>query len=142
MSAVQQDWLLNLSWKKQTVVMTALRSPDTITTLGLKKITIWIRSTVLNNADPLTGFMHSELRELPLFDQIDREWERLPVHTAHHIMLAMQVIAYDHPDRSIAEVAGHFYDEAVYAQHLNPERYEQYNARYTDNPERIEVGTS
>lgn len=139
---MQHEWVSELSWKKQTVLFGAIRAPDVVSTLKLKQVTTWLRTVVLRNADPMTGFMHAALLELPLFEQIDREWERLPVHSAHHIMLAMQVIAIEHPNAEIGRDANKFYVAAVDAQHLNAETYAQYEARYADAPERIETGTS
>lgn len=139
---VLQDWVTELSWKKQTVLLGAIRSPDTLTTLKIKQLTIWIRSHVLNNADPMTGFMHAALQELPLFEHIDREFERLPLHAAHHIILAMQVIGNEHPDPGTSQDALKFYIDAVYAQHLNAESLSQYEARYQDNIDRVKTGTS
>jgi hypothetical protein len=120
----------------------AIRAPDNIHTLKIKQVTVWIRNHLLNNVDPMTGFMHGALGELPLFEHMDREFERLPLHAAHHIILAMQVIAFEHPDEIVARNAEKFYRDAVDAQHLNPETREQYEARYQDSPDRIEVGLS
>lgn len=143
LTPVLQEWVQRLSWKKQTVLLGAIRSPDTLTTLKLKQITIWIRTKILNNADPMTGFMHGSLNELPLFEQVDREFERLPLHAAHHILLAMQVIGIEHPDTGgIGATARGFYSDAIFAQHLNPESPTQYEARYKDSPDRVLEGTS
>lgn len=142
MTSVLQEWLEQLSWKKQTVVLTALRSPDSIHTLKLKQVTIWIRIHILKNADPMTGFMHNTLQSLPLFESLDREFERLPLHTAHHIMLALEVIGFDHPTEEIRTVAWKFYSDSVRAQHLNPEIRDQYEARYLDAPVRLQEAYS
>lgn len=142
MTCVLQDWVIGLSLKKQTVMLGAIRSPDTIFTLNLKKVTVWQRAAILRDADPMTGFMHAALRQLPLFEQLDREFERLPLHAAHHILLAMEVIGFEHPDREISTTAWSFYADAIEAQHLNVENRMQYEARYTDNPARTEVGVS
>lgn len=139
---VLQDWVCGLSWKKQTVLLGALRAPDVLTTLEIKRITVWIRCNVLNNADPMTGFMHAALEGLPLFEHIDREFERLPLHCAHHIILAMQVIWNEHPDQEIVSAAGKFYGDAIDAQHLNRETRNQYEDRYRDRPNRVAEGTS
>lgn len=132
-----------MSWKKQTVLLGALRAPDDLHSLKVKQIVIWIRSVVLNDADPMTGFMHKALGNgLPLFEHIDREFERLPLHAAHHIILALEVIAFEHPESDIAEEAATFYYDAVNAQHLNPERRTQYEQRMADNPARVEKSLS
>jgi hypothetical protein len=95
--SVLQDWVSSLSLKKQTVMLGAIRSCDTVSTLKIKQVTTWIRTKLLRNADPMTGFMHAALDDLPLFEQIDREFERLPLHFAHHLILALQVIGYRTP---------------------------------------------
>lgn len=140
--SVLQDWIINLSFKKQTVLLGAIRSPDNLTTLKIKSITTWIRRVVLKNADPMTGFMHGSLNSLPLFEHIDREFERLPLHAAHHLILAMEVIGFEHPNQEIRETAWKFYQDAVDAQHLNPETRDQYESRYKDNISRLEESYS
>lgn len=140
--SVLQPWVEELSLKKQTVLIGATRAPDVLTTLKLKQITVWIRAVILRDADPMTGFMHKALRELPLFEQVDREFERLPLHVAHHILLAMQVIAFEHTNPEQSRAAWNFYLQAVEAQHLLPEPHSMYEARMTDNVERVETGTS
>lgn len=140
---VLQDWVCRISWKKQTVLLSALRSPDTLTALSFKAITIWLRVHILRNADPQTGFMHGNLQVLPLFEHIDREFERLPLHMAHHIILAMEVIHFEHPDGAgVGATAWKFYSDAVDAQHLNPETRDQYESRYRDNSTRLQDGLS
>lgn len=125
------------------MLLGALRAPDNLHSLKVKQVVIWIRSVVLNDADPMTGFMHKALGNgLPLFEHIDREFERLPLHAAHHIILALEVIAFEHPISDIAGEASTFYYDAINAQHLNPERRTQYEQRMTDNPVRVETGLS
>lgn len=142
MPSALQPWVLELSLKKQTVLMGAIRSPDSVHTLEVKRIVVWIRRQVLVNADPMTGFQHAALGGLPLFEQVDREFERLPLHAAHHILLAMQVIGMDHPQYDPRSTAWSWYGEAVAAQHLNLETRDQYEARMRDNPARVEEAYS
>lgn len=124
------------------MLLGAIRSPDALTTLKIKGITIWVRRHVLGNADPMTGFMHTALSSLPLFEHVDREFERLPLHTAHHILLAMEVIGIEHPKQAVRETAWKFYTDAINAQHLNPETHDQYEARYFDRLNRVEEDLS
>jgi len=118
-NSVLKAWVCSLSWKKQTVLIGAIRSPDTLTPLKLKQATIWIRQHIL-----------------------DREFERLPLHAAHHILLAFEVIGFEHPDTDVARTAMKFYLDGVDAQHLNPETKDQYESRYMDASERVKLGTS
>jgi hypothetical protein len=142
MTSVLQDWVGELSFKKQTVLLGAIRSPDTLFTLQLKSVVIWTRTKILQNADPMTGFMHTALDSLPLFEHLDREFERLPLHAAHHMLLALQVIGFEHPDTDIRMTGWKFYSDAVDAQHLNPETRDQYESRYRDNLSRVAEGLS
>ncbi len=137
-SSVIQDWACGISFKKQTVMIGAVRAPDTVFTLRLKQIVIWIRATFLKDADPMTGFMHKALQKMPLFEHVDREWERLPLHAAHHLLLALQVIGWEHPTQDIRNTAITFYNEAVYAEHLNIETKIQYEDHYKDNMTRLD----
>lgn len=143
MPSVLQDWVEKLSWKKQTVLLVALRAPDTLTTQRIRQIVVWLRAVILCDADPTTGFMDRALQQgLPSLDHIDREFERLSLHAAHHIILSMQVIGNEHPAEHIATTARKFYENAVDAQHLNSELRGQYEERMADNIDRIEIGTN
>ena len=133
-NAVLQAWVCGLSWKKQTVLLGAIRSPDVPFSVDFKSVTTWLRSNILENADPVTAFMRTPL--LPRFDHVEREFERLPLHSAHHILLAMQVIAFEHPNKLVCYTAEEWCRTAILYQHLNPETRMQYEARYTDAPDR------
>ena len=133
-NAVLQEWVCQLSWKKQTVMLGTIRSPDVPFSVEFKSITTWLRANILENADPVTAFMRSPL--LPRFDHVEREFERLPLHSAHHILLAMQTISFEHPDQLVRYVAEEWHRTAVLYQHMNPETRAQYEARYTDAPDR------
>jgi hypothetical protein len=137
MSSALQDWVTELSLKKQSVMLGALRSPDVLVSLGFRQVTVWLRTQVLKNADPESGFMHKGKEKLPLFSAINREFEQLPLQSARHILLAMQVIALEHPGSAVKGAAFKFYTDAVEAQHLNVERREQYEARYLDKARKV-----
>ena len=107
--------------------MECIRAPDTIISLRLKQITTFIRSVVLKNADPTTDFMLDA--ELPGYAEIVREFERLPLHMAHHILMTLEVIGYDHPNDEIRKISWEFYQDAIHSQHLNVETKEEYEKR-------------
>ena len=126
--AVLQAWVCDLEWKKQTVLIGAIRAPDLPISARFKQVSTWLRSQILENADPTTGFMRDAL--LPDFDDVEKEFERLPLHCGHHILLAMQVIAFEHPDRGVRWAARDWYFQALRLQHVNPENLGQYEERY------------
>lgn len=121
------DWVLGLSWKKQTVLMEMLRAPDYPISPEVKQIITFIRASILHDADSSTAFMLDA--KLPSFSKIEKVFERLPQHCTHHILMTLQVIAYDHPSSAISYPALEFYRNAVYASHLNIETGEEYNER-------------
>jgi len=123
-------WVLRLPWKKQTVLMEMLRAPDAPISLRFKQIITFLRSIILHNADRTTGFMLDA--ELPDFAGIQREFERLPQHCTHHVIMTLQVVTYDYPDEEVRRKAFEFYKDAVHAQHLNIETKEEYNIRLSD----------
>jgi hypothetical protein len=135
MSSVLQEWVNDLSMKKQTVMLGALRTPDTLISLQFREVIVWLRTRVLQNADSESGFMHAGEEKLPNFKSIEREFEQLPLQAARHILLAMQVIAQEHPNTEVGGVAWKFYTDGVQAQHLNVEGQDQYEARYADRKE-------
>jgi len=127
-SSVLQEWVCTLSWKKQTVLIGAIRAPDLPISARFKQISTWLRSQILENADPTTGFMRDAL--LPEGGEIEKEFERLPLHCGHHILLAMQVIAFEHPDLGVGREAGNWFTRLIHLQHVNQETKGQYEARY------------
>jgi hypothetical protein len=128
-SAVLQEWVCTLSWKKQTVLIGAIRAPDLPISTRFKQVCTWLRSQILENADPTTGFMRDAL--LPGHDgEIAKEFERLPLHCGHHLLLAMQVLSIDHPDKETRIKAWGWFARSLSLQHVNPETLDQYEARY------------
>lgn len=127
---VVQEWLYPLSWKKQTVALECLRAPDTACPPMIRQMFRWMRGAVLHNADPTTRFMAEQ--KLPEFDDVERDFERLPLHCAHHVLMTLQIIAYEHPERWVKGAAYRFYLAAVTAQHLAIETKATYEQRYLD----------
>ncbi len=122
-----KEWVLGMSFKKQTVLMECIRAPDNYISPRFKQITTFIRAGVLKNADTTTDFMKDA--ELPDYAGIEREFERLPLHMAHHILMTLEVMAYGHPDQEIRKMCWQFYEDSVHSQHLNIETKEEYEKR-------------
>ena len=138
MGSVLQEWVSDLALKKQTVMLGALRTPDALISLEFREVIVWMRTRILQNADEKSGFMHAGEERLPNFRSIEREFEQLPLQAARHILLAMQVIAQEHPIAEVGGVAWKFYMDGVQAQHLNMETQDQYEARYADKREAVD----
>lgn len=135
--AVQQEWVLELPLKMQTVLLANIRGVDSQWMPGLKTIGRWYRSVILNNGNKTTDpsdFMKPGA--LPTFDEPEllREVEYVPVHFFHHLILGMEIIAYKHPDGPTRRIAEYYYLGMVGLLHMNPETEPQLNWRLEDDP--------
>lgn len=134
-TCVLQEWVQALSWKKQTVLMECIRAPDVPASKELRMIFRYFRSVILKDADPTSDFMKGAF--LPQYDVIMREFERLPLHCAHHVLMALEVIGYDHPDENKQSECWMFYCDAVKEQHFEIEGRVKYNSRM-ESKEKVE----
>lgn len=134
-SSVLQSWVTeNCSWKEQTVLLCALRGPDAGGTPKVKAWVRFIRATVLQNAAPHKTFMRKEsitsIQEIA--DNEPLTFDMLPVHYLGHLMHALQVTGYRHPDKSVQATALYAYEEFCEYLHVNPESHEQMTLRLKD----------
>ena len=127
---VLQDWMGELSWKKQSVILSSLRGPDNIRPPLTKKVNRRLRQITQNNADSSTEYMQHV--DLPSVEDLCGELEYTTVHYFCHLMHAMGIIGYGHPDDEIKIKANNYYLGLVRALHLNPETEEQLNKRLED----------
>jgi hypothetical protein len=67
------------------------------------------------------------------------EFGHLPQHWYSHVMHALEIISYKHPDVGIAQITRQLYEMMVHSMHLNIETEEQLDTRLTED--RIVKGT-
>lgn len=131
---VVQDWLARCSWKEQTVLLCGLRGPDAGANKTLKAWTRWLRSVVCKNADNSDRFMQPE--PVKLFTTIDKEdanlLNNLPLHYVTHLLHAVEVVAYRHPDHMVSAQAITMYDDGCMFLHLSPEPKHAMTIRLAD----------
>lgn len=129
---VLQKWMGGIPFKQQSVLLSSLRGPDNACFNNIKKITKWIRATIQKNADPSNkGYMRSE--GLPLVEEIEKELEYCTVHYAVHLMSALEIIGYQHPDKKVASIANSYYNNLVSQIFcMQPETRKQLNCRLED----------
>lgn len=129
---VLQKWMGEIPLKQQSVLLSSLRGPDNTCSNNIKKITKWIRATIQKNADPTNkGYMHPD--DLPLIGEIEKELEYCTVHYAVHLMSALEIIGYQHPDKKIASIANSYYNNLVsQIFYMQPETRKQLNCRLED----------
>lgn len=130
---VTQPWTWQLSWKEQTVLLSALRGCDNIGKHDVsKKIVRKIRKTVLQNAGTEQAeFMSADITEKEVYD-FSKNIDAYPVHFLLHLIHASEVIGYCHPDMKIKTFFQNFYDTMVNAFHMKPETEAEMHKRLED----------
>lgn len=125
------DWMAELGWKQQSVILSALRGPDNHHSPNIKKLSRWIRSVTQNNADPSHSYMKSI--DLPSLKDFEDEFYFASTHYSLHLLFALEIIGFKHPDPVIAKIAMDYYlalVEDVY--HLKPESMADLDDRLQD----------
>lgn len=132
MATVTQDWLESLSFKQQTVLLTALRGCDGISKEDCtKKLVRDLRRVILKDAAPTAGQFMSVCKltdVLPLVDNMDM----YPMHWLMHYIHAVEIVGYNHPDFGIKNKYHNMYLSLVDGLHLQPETKEQNDTRLKD----------
>lgn len=136
MSSVLQEWVQALTWKMQSVLIAAMRGPDDVKSVEIKKLSRWLRITCQENADPshtfMEGGMEPDVDSQALFDELEyRSW-----HYFSHLLYALEIVAYRGPDRSARAFAFHWYLSIVHdVMHLELERADRMDKRLQDKVE-------
>lgn len=135
-SSVMQDWLTEegLSWKQQTVLLSAIRGCDGKSKEDPSKyVSKFMRSLVLNNAaTENTKFMRVNMGMITKFIE---DVDQYPIHFVTHQMHAYEIVGYFHPDESVRKVCFGVYECMVRALHLNIESKKENRIRLADGKE-------
>ncbi|MEL6218302.1 MAG: hypothetical protein AAFR79_07525 [Pseudomonadota bacterium] len=152
---VTQEWTHSLTCMQQTVLLTAIRGPDGVAKYHPCKYLIrWYRRCVLlgaldhnvfeNPHDPRGGsftgpsyqrMLDHDWRE-PMNDVVDqylKSLDELPHHFQLHLMHAVEIVGYKHPDPKIREWWHWLYLVLVKDMHLSPETEEDLDFRLGDS---------
>lgn len=144
--SVLQEWVKELTFMQQSVLITATRGPDGIQKDHISKMLLrWLRRCYLYSAfekcvlsdpyDPRGGSFTGPCR-LQLDEAVDvylRSVDEIPHHFQLHLMHAAEIMGYKHPDSVIRYFWNNFYLRIVKDAHLNPETKEQMDRRLSDN---------
>lgn len=136
---VLHDWVCQLTFQMQALLLTAMRGPDENNKYNAAKAIIrYLRGIVIkpaggwnwkNNNDFMWG-------EYEYFDTHAKSfWEdhdEYPHHFIMHLIHCAEVAAYKHPDSFIAQYWVDFYLNACKSFHMNPETEKQMDARLND----------
>jgi hypothetical protein len=128
MPSVLQSWVENLGLRHQGTLLTAVRGCDTAMKNEPSKLFVrCFRATILNphcgDAKKAQTFIEAvEPLEVRMhFDDFRRTSEQYPAHYLGHLLHAIQIVGYKHPDCEVRALWESFYRRMVQAQHLNPE---------------------
>lgn len=150
MSSVLQPWVESLSFMQQSVLLTAVRGPDTIgKNHPVKVLCRWYRRCVLYSAfdkrvlrtphEPGGGSFTGALTEkCNIADYIKiylSHVDELPHHFQLHFMHAAEILGYRHPDPDIQQFWYRFYSAVVNDMHLKIEPPSQMEIRLGDSEE-------
>ncbi len=144
MSSSLRKWAEDLPWMMQGVLFGAVRNcdgHDAKPANPVKVITRGIRCAFIKSAQSSGSFNARR----PTLEQIktatveflDSSVNNMPVHFVQHLMMAVQVIAYSHPDSKVREAWLYVYLKIVKHFHLEPESIGKYNHRLGDDLEQV-----
>lgn len=137
MSSVLQPWVEALSWKMQTVLIQSLRAPDSHFCPTVKKVSRWLRSKVLQNADVKHTFMKSN-KQLPDNKSLEDELGYCTLHYATHLVYGLEIVAYFHGATEVRAKAMELYEDLVTdTLHLAVESREHCEMRLADSDQAV-----
>lgn len=164
MSSVLQSWVQELSFMQQTVLLTAIRGPDGVAKYSKSKMILrWFRRCTLLSAfdgraltkpyerggGSFTGPSYEPISE-NIAEMLGHDWraamddivseylrevDMLPHHFQMHLMHAIEIIGYKHPDEVIRAWWHKTYLRLAHDFHLWPETEEQLDERLGDSRE-------
>lgn len=134
---VVRPWLCDLTYKQQTVLLSAIRGCDGAGKEDLsKKFVRAYRSVLLFNAAPGAGqFMHPSI-QVEDIEKFLNSLDHYPMHWLMHFTHAVEIVGYNHPQKDIRNWWYNLYLGIVSALHLLPESFSENNARLQDGTSR------
>ena len=145
MSSVVKGWISKLSWKQQTVLLSALRGCDGKSKEDISKpITRFYRHLILENADNDSGFMTGNIDEFKniiyssffntnSFNKLFKDIDCYPMHFIFHLFHAIEIIGYKCPNVEIKNYCFEIYKLFCETIHCNIESERQMDERLADN---------
>lgn len=131
MSSVLQDWVAEMPWKCQSILLSGLRGTDDGAPPAIKAVSRWMRALAQHNADPDKGYMRPD--GLPSREQLCEELEYRTCHFVHHFADALRCVSIWHPDVTAQETAWkyhYFIAEELF--HFRPETVQEFVLRHRD----------
>lgn len=137
---VLKDWVLDLPYRMQSVLISSLRGCDIARKDDHSKfITRALRSLLLHNADPTNTFIvGAGIPDAEHVRQFLWDLDSYPMHFVAHTMHAAEIVGYKYSEpkdplafknENVKEWWLKFYRDLVKALHLNPETEKQLDVR-------------
>jgi hypothetical protein len=137
MKSVLQNWVMELPLREQGTLLTAVRGCDLAPKLPLdsfaRQLTGWLRWTFLNPADIREVGIKGAFFQSEIPSGKQSELGHYPFHWVSHIMHALEVVAYRHPDNRTRYAALNLYSSFCHSFHLYPETREQMINRLSED---------
>jgi len=130
-TSVLQDWLVKIPIRMQSTLLLGLRGPDTHRAPGIKAILRWLRGLAFKpgNPDNVKEFMGEMPPRIVEKDSTAKELEFCSQHFYSHMMHALEVIAFRHPEPDIALRATGLFVDMCSLFHLHIESKELFEQR-------------
>lgn len=128
---VFKPWVLKMTWKAQSALMTSIRGCDTHDAPITRNIVRWMRNLTMYDADVKGTFVKYDEEAHPV-SKLKRELEYMTVHYVMHLIHGLQVIAIFHDDAWQKSEARREYKRICDMFHLEPEKDEDCKKRLTD----------
>lgn len=137
--SVLHDWVHDLKFQTQALLLTAMRGPDENNKYNSAKALIrYLRGVVIKPAGDWHNLNENDFMwgQYERFDDFAgnfwQDHDEYPHHFIMHLVHCAEVVGYHHPDRNIANAWYSFYMNACKAFHMNPETKEEMDARLND----------
>lgn len=150
MPCVLQDWVCDLSYMQQSVLLTAVRGCDGLPKYHVSKYLLrWLRRCIMLSAftkrvmtDPyepdggnFTGVVPKDMTLQEMFKKYLASVDEVPHHFHMHVIHAAEILAYKHPETATSNDWYRFYGNACADLHMEPESEEAMDKRLGDSRE-------
>jgi hypothetical protein len=137
--SVLHDWVHELPFQQQALLMTAMRGPDGSAKHNHAKVIVrFLRGAICKPAGNWSGYNDNDFMwgDYTVFKHCDKAfWDDHDEYAHHfimHLVHSAQVIAYKHPVNEVAYCWLTFYSHACEAFHMRHETKSQMDARLSD----------
>lgn len=140
MHSVFKEWVFDLPYRMQSVLVLGLRGCDTARKDDVSKaITRTMRGVVFNNADPTNTFIKDDYPEAKAVEAFLWDIDSYPMHFIMHLAHAAEIIGYKHPNETYRSNWLDFYHKLVKGLHVNPETEAQLDIRLGYTPTELKA---